>query len=352
MKNFFAKHKIEDEKIAVGVSGGADSLALALMMKEQGKVPIALTVNHNLRKEAQAEAEYVAKIMKENDIEHHILVWEGKIAENGIEEFARQIRYRLLIDFCKKNNINYLATAHHQRDQAETFLLRLQRGSGVFGLSGILPVSNRGGINIIRPLLNVAPDELKNFLLQKSVSWVEDPMNEDESFARVKIRHFLNKLKQIDIDEKRLAETAAVLAETRIFLQKLVDDFISNKVRLWDDVAFSLSWKDLCKLDRQIAMLVLGELVQKVGESNYMPEASELLRILEQKDLFAGCTLGKCELIMAAKRLWIVPQDEKNELMTKKQWDVFVEKFPIFKNAGLPYKVRRALWQKTDRKNG
>ena len=168
----------------------------------------------------------------------------------------------------------------------------------------------------------------------------------------MKIRHFLNKLKQIDIDEKRLAETAAVLAETRTFLQKLVDDFISNKVRLWGDVAFSLSWKDLCKLDRQIAMLVLGELVQKVGEINYMQEASELLRILEPKDLFAGCTLGKCELIMAAKRLWIVPQDEKNELMTKKQWDVFVEKFPIFKNAGLPYKVRRALWQKTDRKNG
>lgn len=352
MKAFFAKHKIKNDVIAVGVSGGADSLALALMLHFEGKKVVALTVNHNLRKEAQQEAEYVAKVMKKFGVEHHILVWNGKIPDNGIEEFARRIRYGLMLDFCKKNNINYLATAHHQRDQAETFLLRLQRGSGVFGLSGILPVSERNGIKIIRPLLNFSPDDLKAFLREKKVLWVEDPMNKDDNFARVKIRHFLEQLKTIDIDEKRLADTAAVLAETRAFLQKAVDDFIKNRVRWWGGIVVSLSWDDLCKLDKQIAMLVLGELVQKVGAADYMPEAAELLRVLEKKGLFSGCTLGKCELIMAAKRLWIVPQDEKNELLSKKEWEIFVEKFPSFKNAGLPYKVRRALKQKTDKENG
>ena len=160
--DFFKKHKIDDETIAVGVSGGADSLALALMLKDNGKKVVALTVNHCLRQEAEAEAEYVAELMKKHNIEHHILVWtDGSKVKKGVEERARDARYNLMISFCKDNNIKVLATAHHLRDQAETFLLRLQRGSGLFGLSSMLPVSERDKIVLIRPLLDRSPEDLK-----------------------------------------------------------------------------------------------------------------------------------------------------------------------------------------------
>ncbi len=345
MKEFFAKYKIDEDVIAVGVSGGADSLALALLLQQAGKKVVALTVNHGLRKEAQDEAEYVAQIMAENKIEHHILFWQGEKPKKGIEEAAREARYNLLFDFCRQNDIKVLATGHHMRDQAETFLLRLARGSGVFGLSGILPVSKRQGIKIIRPLINTHPDEMKKFLLNQGIKWVEDPMNGDEDFLRVKMRKFLPELAKIGIDEKRLAQTAATLLKTREFIQKEVDSFVKSCVRNWDNVAVSLSWHKLKSLDLEISRRVLSDLICRIGNEDYAPKAEELERVLTEDDDFKGCTLGKCELLWAAKRLWIIPQDETNELMSKSCWDDFVEAHPQYKNAGLPYKVRRALWQ-------
>ena len=346
MLEFFKKYNLVDDVVAVGVSGGADSLALVLMLKDIGKRVIALTVDHCLRKESFDEAEYVASLMKKYDIEHHILRWEDGIkVTKAIEESARAARYNLMTEFCKKNDIKLLAVAHHLRDQAETFLLRLQRGSGLFGLSAMMPVSCRDGVILIRPLLDVAPETLKDYCKKKNIKWVEDPMNDDEDFVRVKMRKFLPKLKEIGIDEVRLAETAKNLQNSRLFIQNLIDEFLSSQVRWWEGVLVSLNYVKLKKLHLEISKGVLGYLLQKVGQTDYLPEMSEIIRFLTADD-FKGCTLGKCELFIASKRLWIIPQDEKNELMKKDEWAKFVEKFPQYKNYGLPYKVRRALKQK------
>ena len=172
MLDFFEKYNLNENIVAVGVSGGADSFALALMLKDAGKKVVALTVDHCLREESGIEAEYVAKVMKKHQIEHHILQWkEGKNIKKNIEEKARTARYNLMTDFCKKNNIKLLAVAHHMRDQAETFLLRLQRGSGLFGLSSMMPVSKRDDIVLIRPLLDFMPENLKKYCNKKNVDW-------------------------------------------------------------------------------------------------------------------------------------------------------------------------------------
>ena len=123
MFSFFKKYNIEEEKIAVGVSGGADSLALVLLLHEyfskQSKRVIALTVDHGLRRESGDEAQYVASVMKNMGIEHHILEWKGTKPKTAIEETAREARYGLLQDWCKQNEVNVLAIAHHAKDQAE-----------------------------------------------------------------------------------------------------------------------------------------------------------------------------------------------------------------------------------------
>ena len=236
------------------------------------------------------------------------------------------------------------------RDQAETFLLRLQRGSGLFGLSSMMPVSNREGIKIIRPLLNVMPEKLKQYCQAKNIEWIKDPMNDDEDFARVKIRKFLPNLQKIGIDEKCLAETAKKLQNSRLFMQELIDEFLGANVRWWEGVLVSLNYAKLKKLHIEISKNILGYLLQKVGQTDYSPEMSEIIRVLET-DNFKGCTLGKCEIFIASKRLWIVPQDNKNTLMSKEEWAKFADKFPQYKNYGLPYKVRRALKQKLDKNN-
>ena len=141
------------------------------------------------------------------------------------------------------------------------------------------------------------------------------------------------------------------MQNTRLFIQGLIDDFILSQVRWWEGVVVSLGYTKLKELDLEIAKGVLGYLLQKIGGADYVPEVAEIMRVLEVDD-FKGCTLGKCELFIASKRLWIVPQDEKNELMKKDDWLNFVKRFPQYKNYGLPYKVRRALKQKLENKNG
>jgi hypothetical protein len=125
----------------------------------------------------------------------------------------------------------------------------------------------------------------------------------------------------------------------------LIDEFLTAQVRWWEGVLVSLNYTKLKKLHLEISKGVLGCLLQQIGKTDYLPEMSEIIRFLTD-DNFKGCTLGKCELFIASKRLWIIPQDEKNELMKKNDWDEFVERFPQYKNYGLPYKVRRALKQK------
>ena len=192
MEDFFSKYPISEKTIAVGVSGGADSLALVLRLHEFQKKVVALTVDHGLRPDSYQEAEYVASIMAKFGIEHHILIWQGEKPQTGIEEAAREARYQLMIEFCRQNDIKYLAIGHHLRDQAETFLLRLARGSGVFGLSSILPLSQRDDITIIRPQLSDSPEDLRQYLINKNIKWIEDPMNDSDEFTRVKISSYIS----------------------------------------------------------------------------------------------------------------------------------------------------------------
>ena len=344
MQEFLDTYHLNNQTIAVGVSGGADSLALVLRLHQAGAKLVALTVDHDLRAESRQEAEYVASLMQQFAIEHHILKWVGAKPHTGVEEAARQARYDLLFAFCHQHHIKYLATGHHRRDQAETFLLRLARGSGVFGLSGILPITERDGITIIRPQLNDSPDDLKKFLQQQNISWVEDPMNAEPDYARVKIRQFLPMLRDVGIDEQRLAETAAILRQTREYLQNCVDDFISANVRRFADVVVAVSLAKLSGLPVEIARLVLGELIRRIGGDSYTPEAASLNRIISEGLDFSGCTLGGCELEVAQSKLWIMPQDKHNRLMTASQWNDFCANHREFANSGLPYKVRRAIW--------
>ena len=145
--NFYNKFKsiisknVNNKSFAIAVSGGSDSLCLAYFSKkysrEFGNKIHALIVNHNLRKESKKEALKVKSILKKRDIGSKILSWKGKTPTSNIQKKARDMRYMILSNYCIKNNIKYLITAHHEDDQIENFFIRLLRGSGLTGLSSM-----------------------------------------------------------------------------------------------------------------------------------------------------------------------------------------------------------------------
>ncbi|MDR1026797.1 MAG: tRNA lysidine(34) synthetase TilS [Rickettsiales bacterium] len=177
-----------NETIAAAVSGGPDSMAMLEWLRAAGAKIVALTIDHGLRAESAAEAAAVAAHCAKIGVPHTILKWTGAKPTTGVEEAARAARYELMTDFCRKNNIGVIATAHHQDDQIETFWMNLARGSGVYGLSGMREISERDGMIIFRPLLATPRSELRAYCDEKNIPYFMDAMNEDEKYLRVRVR--------------------------------------------------------------------------------------------------------------------------------------------------------------------
>lgn len=184
-----------DEHIGIAVSGGPDSLGLLLLAAatRPGLVEAA-TVDHGLRAESRAEAEMVAGVCSGLRVPHEILVAEwSEPPSAAIQERAREVRYRLLAGWLVERKLKALATAHHADDQAETILMRLNRGSGLRGLAGMRPRSIVPGsrLPLLRPLLGWQRAELEQICAAANVEPVVDPSNSDEQFERVRIRKAL-----------------------------------------------------------------------------------------------------------------------------------------------------------------
>ena len=135
--DFMLKYK--NDTVAVGVSGGVDSMCLLYWLYEIGAKVVCLHVNHKLRPEADTETAYVQDVCSQLNIPCHVFVWDGNKPKTGLEAAARENRYKMMTDFCRDNGIQYLLTAHQSDDQIETFLMNLSRGSGLYGLSAMMP---------------------------------------------------------------------------------------------------------------------------------------------------------------------------------------------------------------------
>lgn len=203
-----------DARLGVAVSGGPDSLALLLLAntRRPGLVQAA-TVDHALRPESHAEAEMVAAICDRLGVPHMILTaeWEES-PKTALQERARKERYRLLGRWAAKRGLLALLTAHHADDQAETLLMRLNRGAGVRGLAGMRTARQIGpGLQLVRPLLSWRRCELQRVCADAGIEPVHDASNVDERFERVRVR---NALAQADwLDCEAIARSACNLGE-------------------------------------------------------------------------------------------------------------------------------------------
>jgi len=222
--NLFQKELKINEKFAVAVSGGPDSLALAFLAKIYSiinKLAIKFfIVDHKLRKESSLEAKKVKKLLKGLNIDSEILSWNGKKPKKNIQSIARKKRYELLFLKCKKYKINNLLLGHHLDDLYENFFIRIVRGSGLKGLASLNKTNQINKINLIRPLL--AFDKSDLIFISKYVFnfYVSDPSNNDFKYTRVRVRSFIDELKKEGFDKNKLFLTISNLRrsnETLLF---------------------------------------------------------------------------------------------------------------------------------------
>ena len=287
--------------LAVAVSGGADSMALALLahawVRHGGGTMTALTVDHGLRPEAAGEARQVGVWLTDRGIAHETLVWQGPKPHSGIQAAARTARYDLLAQWCRHRGVLHLLAAHHGDDQAETVLLRQNMHSGITGLSGMAPVRAMAGVRLLRPLLSRHRADLTATLNARRQPWLEDPSNQEVRYGRIRARRALEK----DMGQRdRLLALAGRASAARRRDGHRLADLAARGVRLhpagycWFDPAPCLEG------NRDLLPPLLGDVLRCIGGGVYRPRRDRLERLgqaIIAGRLAGGRTLGGARVL-------------------------------------------------------
>ncbi|XLM33265.1 MAG: tRNA lysidine(34) synthetase TilS [Rickettsia africae] len=183
-------------KISIAVSGGSDSVALlylANIWAEKNNIELfVISVDHNLREQSKQETHYIQNISNSLNRKHYSLSFYHQNNFSNLQERAREGRYDLMTNLCLELDILVLLTAHHEDDYVENFCLRLERNSGIFGLSSS-NINWYNNIQIIRPLYNIPKSKLVEYLVRHNIKWFEDESNSSDKYRRNVIRQKLAK---------------------------------------------------------------------------------------------------------------------------------------------------------------
>ncbi|HEV2161745.1 MAG TPA: tRNA lysidine(34) synthetase TilS [Stellaceae bacterium] len=297
--------------LAVACSGGGDSMALAMLAdrwaRAQGGTVTALIVDHRLRPESTNEAAGVGRALAALGVAHQILVCGSAPPPGNLEDAARRARYRLLESWCADAGVLHLLTAHHRDDQAETLLMRLARGSGLDGLAGIAPVGIRRTCRVLRPLLTIPPERLRATVRERGVTPIEDPMNRDPAFQRVRLRAARTFLAEEGLSAERLAATAARLARARGALETMVTATLACAVAL-DPLGYArLDAAAIKAAPAEVGLRALAAVLATVSGADYPVRLEQLERLYGSlpADIGGGRTLGGCQLVAKTGHLLI-----------------------------------------------
>jgi tRNA(Ile)-lysidine synthase len=268
-----------DAKVGVALSGGPDSVALVMLAAAAGPT-MAMTVDHGLRDDSAPEAETAGQVARSLGVPHAIARVSVAPGGEGLQGEARRARYAALGEWAIAQALTAVLTAHHADDQAETVLMRLSRGAGLAGLTGIRPArpldeTRSGGPLLLRPLLGWRKAELGNIVAVSGIVPAHDSSNHNPRFDRTAARSLLA---QADwIDPRRLAASASHLADAEaalaaITLQRAVDAIST------DDAGVTLLWTGLRELDRRLVVHLLADRFAKRPDGPAVERAMAALR--------------------------------------------------------------------------
>ncbi|MBB3236331.1 tRNA lysidine(34) synthetase TilS [Phyllobacterium endophyticum] len=289
--------------VIVAVSGGSDSLALLHLLlayrELKGLVPkiVAVTVDHGLRRESAEEARFVSKLCEDAGIAHQTLNWRGTKPDTGISAKARDARYDLLRKAARDAGTDVILTGHTLDDQIETFVMRSARtgamGTGR-GLAVMAPATLlEREIWLIRPLLDIPREKLRNYLRQHNISWRDDPTNDDLKYERVRVRKALQSADRDGL-EREIAQRAGARRE----LNSRVAQVLSSCATIHED-RVEVSRAELFKHEPDVQDLTIGVLLAAMGGQSFLPSADNCAKAsqhLGSKASSGRRTLHRCVL--------------------------------------------------------
>jgi tRNA(Ile)-lysidine synthase len=289
--------------LGVAVSGGGDSVALLVLAKawseESGRPVAAITVDHGLRPEAAAEAEAVAALCARLGVPHDVRTWRDQEGPGNLQDRARAARRTLIAEWARARGLEAVALGHTRDDQAETFLMRLARGSGVDGLSGMAPAARWHGVLWLRPLLDVGRAELREWLAAEGIVWAEDPGNADPRFDRTRARAALAALGTLGLGAERLAATAAGMARARAALERATAELARACLSAGPGGDLALDPGPFRDAPDELRLRLLAGALGWVAGAVYRPRLAALeaaLAAIDARALGLGLTLHGCVL--------------------------------------------------------
>jgi tRNA(Ile)-lysidine synthase len=302
--------------LVVAVSGGPDSLALALLAQDwvaaRGGRLTALTVDHRLRPGSTAEAEEVGRWLAARSIEHHVLDWihDGQgPRRGGVQALARTARYRLLEAWCEAAGCLHLLTAHHRDDQSETVLIRLARGSGLDGLAAMPAIVERPFLRLLRPLLDVPGTALRDYVRAQGQAFIEDPSNRNADFTRVRLRTARAVLEAAGLTAGRLAETASHLARARSALEEQTALLLARSVTLHPEGYADMLTGPVIQAAPEVGLRAFAAVLATISGAEYPPRFERLERLFAWLRAGAdtrGRTLGGCRVVPRADGMLLI----------------------------------------------
>eukprot|EP00898_Chlorokybus_atmophyticus_P005212 jgi/Chlat1/5692/Chrsp38S05541 len=276
------------DPLALAVSGGADSMALALLASSMTTAPsspplLACVVDHALRPESAAEAATVAGWLQRKGLAHSVLRCEwpdGKPRCSRLQADARNQRYRLLVEECRQQGIATLLTAHHADDQAETVLMRLARASGIDGLAGMPAVATLSPrVRLVRPLLGFTKQQLMQVCRIANQEWVEDPTNANTAFYRSRVRAALQ-TPGFPVEE--LLQVQALCSYASHQFKELEEAVFQKAVQLQQDGSARVDIQALVQCDEYLSLRVLTALLHRISRRVYPPRQRAVQQLYQR----------------------------------------------------------------------
>ncbi|MBL4807452.1 MAG: tRNA lysidine(34) synthetase TilS [Rhodobacteraceae bacterium] len=300
---------LPDAPLGVAVSGGGDSIALLMLLHQAGYSLQVATVDHQLRPESLDEAHDVAALCATLGISHRVLVWDRGDTTGNLQNEARKARQKLLTDWAQTAGLAHIVLGHTLDDQAETVLMRLARGSGVDGLAGMAAQRHAGGLCWHRPLLAVRRADLRGYLRDIGIGWVDDPSNDDLKYDRIKARRALDILAPLGLGAERLAETARHMCRARTALEAVTADLADRSIAITDAGEVQITFEPFSVAPREIQLRLLSSALGWVANAPYRPRFSALDGLLDTclaKPAFGntlhGCKISRNQVIITINR--------------------------------------------------
>ena len=303
-------------KYAAAISGGPDSLALAYFCKcisiiYKTKIKYFL-VDHKLRAHSTQEAKNVLKILNKMKIKCKILTWKGKKPNSNVQSIARENRYNLLSNECKKSKIEFLLLGHHIDDLYENFLLRLLRGSGLRGLVSMDKVSqtNYNNIGIIRPLIDIKKSDLKKISKKVFNFFVEDSSNMDEKFKRIRIRKLINTLEDEGLDKNKLRITINNLKYANNAINFYYKNNLKKNSTYFKERNTVILNKSFFSQPNEIIFRSLADVLKKINKKYYPPRGKSLSAAIMgiKSGRLKKTTLGGCIIKKVSETVVVFPE--------------------------------------------